>query len=176
MILVIDNYESFTYNLVQYLGELGTDPHVVRNDQISISRIRQLAPVTGHLYGTGRLVIIYTSASIGGFALSTVGGHQLTLGASAPLFGLFGALIWAGRRTGSSEIGRMALMYAVVFLIFGFLMPNVDNLAHIGGFAGGFLAAYILNPVKQETSGDRLLALMCIAATALSVLVSIVTA
>ena len=98
----------------------------------------------------------------------------MTLGASAPLFGLFGALVWAGRRTGSSELGRMALMYAVVFLIFGFLMPNVDNFAHIGGFAGGFLASYILNPVKQETFGNLLLALGCIAATALSVLASII--
>lgn len=138
--------------------------------------IRQLAPVTSDLYGSSRLVIIYTSASIGGFLLSTLGGHQLTLGASAPLFGLFGALVWAGRRTGSSEIGRMALMYAVVFLIFGFLMPNVDNLAHIGGFIGGFAAAYVLNPVKQETFGNQVLALVCIAATALSVLVSFLSA
>ena len=44
MILVIDNYDSFTYNLVQYLGELGTEPRVFRNDQISVSRIRQLRP------------------------------------------------------------------------------------------------------------------------------------
>ena len=67
-------------------------------------------------------------------------------------------------------------MYAVLFLVFGFMMPNVDNLAHIGGFLGGFLAAYILNPVKQETFGNLVLALICIAATAVSVLASIVLA
>jgi rhomboid protease GluP len=138
--------------------------------------IRQLAPVTADIYGASRLVIIYTSASIGGFLLSTLGGHQLTLGASAPLFGLFGALVWAGRRTGSSEIGRMALMYAVIFLIFGFIWPNVDNLAHVGGFVGGFSAAYILNPIKKETFGNLVTALVCVALMALSVLVSIVTA
>jgi anthranilate synthase component II len=44
MILVIDNYDSFTYNLVQYLGELGADVKVVRNDQISLEEIRQLNP------------------------------------------------------------------------------------------------------------------------------------
>lgn len=44
MILVIDNYDSFTYNLVQYLGELGAQLHVVRNDQISVAEIEQLAP------------------------------------------------------------------------------------------------------------------------------------
>ena len=44
MILVIDNYDSFTYNLVQYLGELGADPEVYRNDKITIDRIRKLKP------------------------------------------------------------------------------------------------------------------------------------
>ena len=44
MILVLDNYDSFTYNLVQYFGELGADLRVVRNDQITVDEIAQLAP------------------------------------------------------------------------------------------------------------------------------------
>jgi len=44
MLLVIDNYDSFTYNLVQYLGELGQDPAVYRNDQISVAQIKRLKP------------------------------------------------------------------------------------------------------------------------------------
>ena len=44
MILVIDNYDSFTYNLVQYFGELGAKPLVRRNDQITLEEIRDLAP------------------------------------------------------------------------------------------------------------------------------------
>ncbi|MCY3681775.1 MAG: aminodeoxychorismate/anthranilate synthase component II [Gemmatimonadetes bacterium] len=44
MILVIDNYDSFTYNLVQYLGELGADLVVYRNDQISLEEIDDMAP------------------------------------------------------------------------------------------------------------------------------------
>lgn len=44
MILVIDNYDSFTYNLVQYLGELGADVEVVRNDAITVEQVRDLAP------------------------------------------------------------------------------------------------------------------------------------
>lgn len=44
MILVIDNYDSFTYNLVQYLGELGAEPVVYRNDAITVEQIRQLEP------------------------------------------------------------------------------------------------------------------------------------
>jgi anthranilate synthase/aminodeoxychorismate synthase-like glutamine amidotransferase len=44
MILVIDNYDSFTYNLVQYLGELGAEPVVYRNDAITVEGIRKLGP------------------------------------------------------------------------------------------------------------------------------------
>jgi anthranilate synthase/aminodeoxychorismate synthase-like glutamine amidotransferase len=44
MILVIDNYDSFTYNLVQHFGELGADPLVKRNDEITLEEIKDLAP------------------------------------------------------------------------------------------------------------------------------------
>ena len=44
MILVIDNYDSFTYNLVQYLGELGAEPLVRRNDAVDVDEVGALAP------------------------------------------------------------------------------------------------------------------------------------
>ena len=44
MLLMIDNYDSFTYNVVQYLGELGADVNTVRNDEITIDEIRKLGP------------------------------------------------------------------------------------------------------------------------------------
>ena len=44
MLLMIDNYDSFTYNVVQYLGELGADVRVFRNDEISVQEIEQLRP------------------------------------------------------------------------------------------------------------------------------------
>ena len=44
MLLMIDNYDSFTYNVVQYLGELGSDVTVFRNDVISIQEIQNLSP------------------------------------------------------------------------------------------------------------------------------------
>jgi len=49
MLLLIDNYDSFTYNLVQYLGELGAELEVVRNDAVDVERIVAMAP--------GRIVI-----------------------------------------------------------------------------------------------------------------------
>lgn len=44
MLLMIDNYDSFTYNVVQYLGELGADVHVYRNDEITIAQIEAMQP------------------------------------------------------------------------------------------------------------------------------------
>ena len=44
MILMLDNYDSFTYNLVQYLGELDAEVHVVRNDQVTVEDIEELKP------------------------------------------------------------------------------------------------------------------------------------
>ncbi|HSW30052.1 MAG TPA: aminodeoxychorismate/anthranilate synthase component II [Longimicrobiales bacterium] len=44
MLLVIDNYDSFTYNLVQFLGDLGADPRVVRNDEQSVAELAALRP------------------------------------------------------------------------------------------------------------------------------------
>ena len=44
MILVVDNYDSFTYNLVQYLGELGAEVKVVRNDEVTLAQIEALKP------------------------------------------------------------------------------------------------------------------------------------
>ena len=53
MILVIDNYDSFTYNLVQYLGELGEAPEVRRNDAVTVDEIRALAPAAIDLAEAG---------------------------------------------------------------------------------------------------------------------------
>ena len=44
MLLMIDNYDSFTYNVVQYFAELGADVKVLRNDEVTIEEIRALAP------------------------------------------------------------------------------------------------------------------------------------
>ena len=52
MILVIDNYDSFTYNLVQYLGTLGATPEVWRNDAITVSKLREL-PLDGLVISPG---------------------------------------------------------------------------------------------------------------------------
>lgn len=145
--------------------------------------VRQLAPATADLYGPGRMVIIYTVAAIGGFVLSSFAGAYLpdllflrggrfTIGASAPIFGLLGALVYYGRRTGSSMVGGQALSYALMLGIFGVIMPGIDNYAHAGGFGGGYLAARLLDPLERERVDHIVIALVCLAGSLLSVVVS----
>lgn len=141
--------------------------------------IRILAPETAELYGPGRMVMLYTAASIGGFAASSLMqsfglGGAVTVGASAPILGLLGAMVAYGRRTGSGVVGRTAWSYAIYMIVFGFLMRGVDNAAHIGGFAAGFLAGYVLDPRQPETGNHLLGAVVCIVATAAAVVASLV--
>jgi rhomboid protease GluP len=147
--------------------------------------VRDLAPPTARLYGPGRTVIIYTAAAVAGFASSTVsvfipllprllGGAGYTVGASAPIFGLIGALLHYGRRGGSSYIGQQAKSLAIAMLIFGFIMPGIDNWAHLGGLGGGWLAAKVLDPLKPERGDHVLVAFGCLAASFLSVAYSVV--
>ena len=139
--------------------------------------VRMLAPGVARLYGAGRMVIIYVTASVAGFVASSLlpGGAPLTLGASAALMGLLGALIHYGRRGGSSEVGRWAWGYAVLFVVFGFVVPGIDNWAHLGGLGGGWLAARVLDPLKPERIDHLVLALVLLALSALAIVVSVVT-
>jgi rhomboid protease GluP len=136
--------------------------------------IRFLAPETAELYGLSRTVIIYSISSVTGFLASSLLGVPLTLGASAPILGLLGALVYYGRRMGSSVVGRTAWSYALFMIVFGFLMRGVDNWAHVGGFAGGFLAGILLDPRKPESGNHSVAAILCLAATVASVVASLV--
>jgi rhomboid protease GluP len=143
--------------------------------------IRLLAPETAELYGAGRMVIIYTISSIVGFLASSaafflpvLGGAGLTVGASAPILGLLGALVYYGRRVGSSIVGRQAWSYAIFMIVFGFVMARVDNWAHIGGFAGGYLGGMLVDPRKPETGNQIAVAVVCLILTAASIVASLV--
>jgi rhomboid protease GluP len=156
----------------------GSILHIVFN----MMWVRNLGPATADLYGGPRMVIIYTAGSVGGFLLSSVlglypipmFGAPFTVGASAPIFGLLGALMYYGRRSGSSLVHAEAKGYAVAFFIFGLIMPGIDNAAHAGGFIGGYVAGMWLDPLKPERVNHMLGALVCLVATAAAILASIV--
>jgi rhomboid protease GluP len=149
--------------------------------------LRQLAPATADLYGPGRMVIIYTAGSVAGFALSSFAGEfvppilflrgsSFTVGASAAIAGLIGALLYYGRRTGSSITHSFAFNYVLMLVLIGFFMRGIDNYAHAGGFAGGYLAARVLDPLKPERIDHVGIALGCLAASVISIVVSILDA
>ena len=97
---------------------------------------------------------------MGGMPIFFLRGASFTVGASAPIFGLLGALVFYGRRSGSSIVHREALGYAMTLGLFGLIMPGVDNYAHAGGFVGGWLMARILDPLKPERLDHLLIAVV----------------
>ena len=148
--------------------------------------IRQLGPATADVFGHGRTVIIYTISGVAGFTASSIMGYFLpgvpllggaagiTLGASASVFGLMGALIAYGKIRGSSAETSQIMGYAIALFIFGLFLTGVDNWAHLGGFAGGYLAARWLDPWKPERLDHLVGALICLVASALAIVASLV--
>jgi rhomboid protease GluP len=152
--------------------------HIVMN----MMAVRSLGPATADLYGGARMVIIYTAGSVGGFLLSSILGRfgiplfgaHYTLGASAPIFGLLGSLLYYGRRSGSSLIHAEAKGYAVAFFVFGLIFPGIDNAAHLGGFIGGYVTSVWLDPLRPERVNHMVVALVCLVATGAAIVASMV--
>jgi rhomboid protease GluP len=152
--------------------------------------VRQLGPVTADIYGPGRMIIIYTLAGAVGFTLSSLAGYYTlrmgmpipflrgaayTVGASAAIFGLLGALVHYGRRAGSSIVRTEAMGYALTLGIMGFIMPGVDNYAHAGGFLGGYVASVWLDPLKPERMDHLVGAALCMLVAGLAIVSSVLT-
>jgi rhomboid protease GluP len=145
--------------------------------------VRQLGPATAEIFGPGRMIIIYTVSGVCGFALSSFAGAYVrlpllqgagfTVGASASIFGLLGALVFYGRKSGSTHIRGQAVSYALMLFVFGFIMRGVDNYAHAGGFAGGYMAAVLLDPLREERLEHIITGLICIGVTAGAIIWSV---
>jgi len=149
--------------------------------------VKQLAPAVSDLYGPGRMVIIYIVSSAVGFLFSSFAGAflgwipirlfhgaQVTVGASAAIFGFLGALVYYGRRSGSTAVYTQALQYAVMMFVLGLLMSSIDNWAHGGGFIGGYLVARVLDPLQPERVNHMATGLVLIVLSVLSIILSVV--
>lgn len=148
--------------------------------------VRQLAPPVAELYGAGRMILIWTAGSIVGFLASSAAGAFLpplpllgsrapfTVGASASIFGLLGALLVYGRRSGHSALRQQVWGWTVAGLAFGFLVPGIDNWAHLGGLAGGAGVARALDPLRPERIDHVVAALACLVATLAAIVASVV--
>jgi len=132
--------------------------------------VRQLAPPVEALFGRARLVVIFTVGGAMGFIVSNLAGVPFTIGASGAIFGLLGAMVQYGRSRGGTfgvAVFRQYGQWALVIFVLGFLMPGVNNLAHAGGFAGGYLGALLAGHGERnpERSLHRLAALALLALT-----------
>jgi rhomboid protease GluP len=148
--------------------------------------VRDIGPSTADVIGPARTVIIYVVSGVCGFLLSSVAGAyfppipllhgaSLTVGASASIFGLLGALVHYGRKSGSSLIHTQAKQWAMIMFIYGLVMPGIDNFAHAGGFLGGYALSALFNPLTKERGDHMIIAAVCLVATFLAIAASVYT-
>lgn len=103
------------------------------------------------IYGWARMLVFYFLATVVGFYMSAVWSAGLSVGASAGIFGLIGAMIALGVRNRAHPMGAAIRSLYIRWAIYGLLMgllPGIDNAAHIGGLAAGFGSAYIAGTPK----------------------------
>ena len=132
----------------------------------------QLVPLTALEYGTYRLFIIYTAGGIAGFAVSYFAGVESTIGASAAVCALVGALLYFGRSRGGSYgrvVYKQIMGWVISLFIFGFIVPGINNWAHGGGILGGIACAWLLgyNDKVKEKAFHKTLAFICAVVTVL---------
>ena len=137
----------------------------------NMAAFRQLSAVVIREYGTRRMVTIYTLAGVVGFGVSYLAGVSLTIGASAGVCGLVGAILYYGKSRGGAygtALYKQVGMWVVIMFMFGFAVPGINNWGHAGGIVSGALLGYFFgyNDRRRETALHRTLSLVCLAGTA----------
>lgn len=132
----------------------------------NLMALRQIAPWAAHEYGICRMFSIYTLGGVFGFLVSYLAGVPFTIGASAAVCSLIGALLYYGKSRGGTYGGmvyREVSGWVISLFVFGLLFPGINNWGHGGGIAGGALAGMLLGyqERRRENSFDRILALIC---------------
>ena len=136
--------------------------------------IRNLGPAATEAFGPARTFVLFNVSGAAGFLISNVMSGVTTIGASGAIFGLLAALIVYGRKRGSSVLTQQLWQWAIILGIFGFILPGVNNWAHGGGFAGGWIAANMMgfSDEKRESAAVMLAALGLILLTAVGIALS----
>lgn len=112
------------------------------------------------IYGSWRFFIIYFFAGFGGGLASFAFTINVAAGASGAIFGLFGALLFFGLIHGKiflQTIGKSLFIIVGINLVFGFMVPQIDNGAHVGGLIAGFLVSGILHLPNNKQLRTQLL-------------------
>ena len=138
--------------------------------------IRNLGPAATQAYGPARAFVIFSIAGAVGFLVSDLASPAPSIGASGSIFGLLAALIVYGRRHGNTALTAQLWQWAIIVFVMGFVMQGVNNWAHAGGFAGGWVTAELMrsSEEKRESPAVQVLALALLGLTAVGFVLSFV--
>lgn len=122
----------------------------------------QLGPFVLREYGFHRFFLVYTWSGVLGFLVSWLAGIPFTIGASASICGLIGATLYYGKSRGGlygNIVYRQVMGWTIGLILFGFMVPGINNWAHGGGLAGGILLGFLLGyaDLRRESPLQRLL-------------------
>jgi rhomboid protease GluP len=134
--------------------------------------LRQLASIVSREYGFYRMFTIYTLGGVFGYWISYLFGVFWTIGASASVCGLVGAILFYGKSRGGvygRALYKQISMWVVFLFIFGFVVPGINNWGHGGGIIAGIGLGFLLGyrEKRRESIFHKLLAVTCVLATLL---------
>src|SRR6185312_15690827 len=115
-----------------------------------------IGPLVESFYGGAKYLFLYMATGVIGYMVSSWFGY-LSLGASGAIFGILGVMIAYGVKrshtTAGQQLRGVAVRWAIYGLVLSFMLPGVDNAAHIGGLVSGFLLGMVVgdDPPLTET-------------------------
>jgi len=136
----------------------------------NMTALSQVGPLVLQEFGLYRTVILYTLGGVSGFLVSYLAGIPFTIGASASLCALIGALLYYGKSRGGifgQSLFKQLSGWVIGIGLFGLLVPGINNWGHGGGLAGGIVLGFLLgySEKTRETYFHKLLAAICMLAT-----------
>lgn len=154
----------------------GSVLHIVFN----MIALRQIGPLIVREYGAHRAAALYTLGGVAGFVVSVLAGVRFTIGASAAVCALIGGALYYGKSRGGAygqAVYQSVWGWAVSIFLFGFLVPGINNWAHGGGMAAGFLLGQALGyeDAGRERPWHRQLGTVCAGVTLAVVAWAVVT-
>lgn len=144
--------------------------HILMNSWV----LFDLGTEVEQIYGTSRLIVFYFVSTVAGFLFSSKFGFSPSVGSSAGIFGLVGAMLAFGYTDRSALGATVKALYVrwLIYLLVLSFIPGVDWRAHAGGIAGGFIAGWLASTPRArlmwKESLLKGLACVCLALTALS--------
>ena len=136
----------------------------------NLMALKQIAPWASSEFGSSRMFTIYTLGGVIGYLISFFAGVPFTIGASAAVCSLIGALLYYGKSRGGaygSSVYREVSGWIISLFVFGLIFPGINNWGHGGGIIGGVVIGALIgyNERRRENSFDHTLALLCALAT-----------